>query len=335
MLLMALFVVSCVKEDMAECDLGLTINFKYSLNNKEEDLFDSSVRDMRLYVFDNHGILCDVIRENGTQLNSRFKQLVIPQGVYTFVAWGGSGEEMMDSFKEIEMVDEVTNNYISSVQIGITTLDNFRMKLIAKQLPQEIEGEIAPQTEEFDHLFYGVASNFEVTGSNQLMHIDLIKNTNTLRVKVAGLQHLTATIDDQAPVSLWTIGRNERYKFDNSLGDYARFLRNEPHNIHFDESSVFVDIKMLRFDKSKHLVEPIWLKTMNLLTGIELLAPIDILETILRAKDTHGNLLFRTQTDLDKEDEYFIEINIAKDLSVTVEIKNWTIVDTTPDIGRD
>lgn len=331
---MALFAVGCVNEDISDCPTGLDINFKYTLNNKEEDLFDSMVKDMRLYVFNSDNLLCNVIHGNGVGLKNNFKGLTIPAGTYTFVAWGGSDDDMLTSFKEVEMTDASRHEYVG-VRVGYTTLENFRMKLASLPLSDEVDGEIVPQAGDFVHLFHGMIENLAVTGKSQQVTMEVIKNTNVLDIRVTGLQNLTpASHATNIPVELWVTGKNGRYNFDNTIGEYARVLRYDPLHKELDGNTLSVEIKLLRLKMARHLAEPVFLNIVNALTGAELLPPINLVEHLLTIKDVNGSLLYNTQADLDREDRYPIDIHIGKNLGITVTINNWVVIEPIPELGR-
>lgn len=340
-LLAVLLSVGCnLKEDLSDCGV-LRFAFRYTCNNENVDRLKAHVQDIHVYAFDMETrLLADVIEVGPADIARGWVEIDdLPDGRYTFVAWGGSSEDMSRSFSEAHMHDATTHDH-SDPRIGTTTLDEFYMMLDYNELPADVHGDIAPAREDFDDLFHAAAERVEVSkGRDQTVDFDLIRNANVLKVTVTGFQHLTTAPGTRAaspdqPLSVYAVGKNGRYMWDNTIDWNARQVRYESPYTSLDETSMQVDIKTLRLDVERHATEPVNLYVSDPVTGQGIIAPLDVVKTILRVKDDEGNSIYQTQEDIDREYEFPINISILADLSVRISLGEWVVENTAPDISR-
>lgn len=336
--LLAGLMSGCIKENLDNCEARLRLYFRYTYNNQRQDLLASQVGDIRVYLFDqSSGLLSDIIRADRQDIDRGWLEPDIPEGVYTAVAWAASGEDLMrGGYQEVEMTNPATHTYIPQVRIGTTTLDNFRMMLADRELSAGSTGVMTPVWENFDHLFFAIATDVAVTKENdQRVEFDFIKNTSTLKVHVTGLEYLSAraSVANQ-PLNVFATGPNERYLYDNGIDPHTRVVRYEPPYTQFTATDMDVDIRIQRLDLAYHSAHPVLLYIQSR-TGQNLVAPIDVTDAILRAKNAQGNPLWLSQEDVDREDEFPFEISILRDLSIQVTINGFEVVDVTPNIDRN
>lgn len=346
---------SCTKEDTADCYSGLQLNFNFTLHNNKGNLFGPQVQQIKIYLFDQNGLLRAIKQDNGLHLtNDYVMNIDIAPGKYTVIAWGGSNEDFTNSYIEAHMNDPVTHNYTEGVTIGQTHLNDFRVMLkygIANDYPEDI----MPTINEFDDLFYGAVGTRAAQTSKYVFEqveikagkitsrdIELIKNTNTLKVTISGLEYLQhynpnnylAKTRSSDILQVWVSARNGRYKFDNTIGEYSRLMRYFPQYKSLDANKMLVDIKIMRLDIERHTAEPMYLTIQNPVTGTTYPSyPIDIVNSLLQAKDPNtGEYIYQNQEDFDREDEHPIEIRINSNLSVSIIIKDWEIITLKPEI---
>jgi hypothetical protein len=262
-------------------------------------------------------------------------------GAYTFVVWGGSSTDMLKGgFLDAHMSG---NNPSRSVAVGETTLEEFRLMADSQPTPS---GAVAPKQETFDDLFHAAAENVQVVrGTEQAVDFDFIRNTNVVKVHISGLDKLE-TFDGE-PLQVYITAENGHYGWNNGIDPYADLVRYEPKHQLLTDTDMYIDIKTLRFDLSRHdASDPILLYIIGPATG-EVLTdgePIDLLKALRSVKDPQGNYPYRTQEDFDREYYFPIDIVISMnenhsvsgkaELVVRIFINDWEIVAPTADVGR-
>lgn len=322
---------SCTKEDMTDCG-GVRLYFAHTFNEQGQDLLASSVKDIRVYIFDNSGLLFDVLRINAQDLTDGYKEVDLETGTYTAVAWAGSSDDVLaGGYMDVEMTDPQAHLYISPVRVGVTTLSNFRMLIRNNVLPTEVRGDVAPEVDDFDDLFHSHAESFEVKrGGDQRVYFDFVKNTNTLKIRINGLECLGSSAAPaprgrsgvEPPLSVYATGSNGRYTYSNQIGEYAREVRYERPHTYLDNTTMEVDIKILRLMLDQSTAQSANLYITDPATGAELLPAIDILGALLKVRSA----AIVSQEDLDRIDEIPIEINIDVNLGVSVSIFGYKVI---------
>lgn len=329
----------CIREELDDCEARLRFCFRYTYNNQRQDQLASQVGDIRIYLFNQDtGLLTDIIRADRQDIGRGWLEPDMPEGVFTAVAWAASGEDMMlGGYHDAEMTNPATHTYIPQARIGVTTLENFRMILASDMLPASLAGEVTPAREDFDHLFFAMATDVSVTkGSKKTVDFDFIKNTSTLKVRVTGLEHLsTHTPATGQPFYVFVTGPNERYMYDNRIAPNAREVRYEPPYTALTAAAMELDIKVQRLDIAYHAARPVLLYIQSRTTGQDMVVPIDVTDAIFRAEDARGTPVWQTQEDVDCEDEFPFEVSILHDLSVRIAVNGFEIVDAIPDTNRD
>lgn len=340
--------VSCVREDVTQCKTGeFRLNFEFTHNNQGENLLDGNVQDIRIYIFNQGtGILTEEVRVTVEDLKRGHVDISLPEGTYTFSTWGGSSEDMMKGgYLDAQMIDEPANVYISPARIGSATIEDFRMMLTFNGSPIGRSAETMPEITDFDDLFFAIARDIRVAvGSKDKITFDFIRNSHKIKVKISGLEYLpdfaaapgvlTRDAETELPVEIFAIGNNGLYCYDNQIGTYAQYFRYNPRHAYLVSSAVQVDIMLLRLDMVRHTAEPMMLYVRDKITGRDLIDPLDIVGTILQAKDPEGHYIYQTQEDLDREDEYPIEISILRDLSIRITVNGFEIREPDADVTR-
>lgn len=356
MLLLCLL-TSCVDENMDDCAADLKLRFTFTLHTNEGNRFGPDVQIVKAYFFDESGTLVHIQQGQGAALTNDYVMNVqLVPSKYTIIAWGGSNEDFANSFHEGHMNNPVTHDYENGVTLGKTTLTDFRVFLnynIADDFPEDI----IPTIEEFDDLYYGAAGARENGTSNYVFEqvevragvvnekqIELIRNTNILKVTVNGIENLqrsarsgygTKAVPAAADIlQVWISANNGRYKFDNSIGEYARMVRFPAVYRYLDEHSMVVDIKTMRLDMVKHQAEPMYLTIQNPVTGaIYPSKGIDVVNTLLQAKNPEtGEYIYQSQEDFDKIYEHPITIDITANLQIRIFVHDWEIIIVHPEI---
>jgi hypothetical protein len=333
---LAFVIGGCTKDDLSDCG-GLRLQFRYTHNKQRQNLLAGQVRDIRVYVFNrNTGQLAYIIRPGAQDIARGYLEVDLPDrpnGVFTFVAWaGGSTDMMQGGYMDAKMTNPATHAYNPNATTGDATLENFSMMLRYNILPGNVPGDITPQVEQFDDLFFAMAQDITLKNTAaQTVDFDFIKNTSTLKVKVTGIDHLTRAPAPDQPLHLFVTGRNERYRFDNTIDGYARELRYEPPYRTLTATTMEVNVKVQRLDIDRHDADAVLLYVRRPETGFDMIEPLNVIKAILSIKNAQGAYIYRTQEDIDREDEFIIEISILHDLSVKVTVNGFEIVDVIPE----
>jgi hypothetical protein len=323
--LLVLLFSSCIKEDLSECVLRLELCYTY---NKSEQNQLEQVRDIRVYIFGSNEVLFDVVRATQQDIVRGYIDLVLPDDTYTIVAWGASSTDMVQGGYQIADMSDPTSDVYSQVSIGTTTLNSFRTLLSTVPLSGDVLGDVAPQKEQFDDLFYAIVSDFTVIkGRKQTILLDFMKNTSILKVKITGLQYLTSS----QPLDVFATARNERYMYNNRIDPSARVIRHKPSGTTTKSTEMTVDIKVQRLLIAMQNAAPAAeLHITHPQLGINMATKINLLYAILNTKDNTGNNLWASQEAIDKEDEFLFEISIAHNLSVTVTLNDFEFITVIP-----
>ena len=166
-LLLTLFISSCLTEKTDDCPSGLSIQFIYNLYNQEmefADAFNNTVNQITLFVFDEQGNYISKHSEAGDVLKRREYRMFIPNltsGNYQIVVWGGvenGSFEVLNSHRNTSNTTDL-----------IVTMDNSLDDGLSRT-------ELSP-------LYYG---SYKVVNHQEdkitSLSIPLVKNTNTFRI---------------------------------------------------------------------------------------------------------------------------------------------------------
>lgn len=315
----------CIREDTGQCAGGFRLQLSYTYNTQDEDLLSESVGDIRIYIFDQDtGLLVAIIEPDDQDIARGYVNADLPDGTYTVIAWGADTDLTQGGYLDAEMTSPSTQTFTTPVVIGETTLDQFRMMLATTAG--------TPTVEDFDDLFYAAATDLEARrGTQQTVELDFIKNTCVLKVGIAGLEYLSTYTPGRAPgagqpLEVFVTAKNTVYTYNNQIDAYAPEIRYEPPYRSLTASRMEVDIKIQRIEIVRHSADQMLLYVRDITTGMDLVLPIDVLEAVMKT--------YTTQSAIDRQEEFPFEISILHDLSVSVTVNGFVIVEATPEIGR-
>lgn len=299
----------CTKEDVSMCHPGLQLQFSYLHNNKGVNLFGKEVNHITVFAFDEAGRYHSSFSDEGNHLTNDYTMtLPLPQGIYTLISWGGD----MAHYNTLAMTDE-SSDISKSLTPGETTIDQFR--LLLKQ--QENSSALG--------LYYGNAYKVESKTVNQKRYlIDLIKNSNTIRVHITGLDNLPSATKRTTETPMFDVtitAHNGRYNHENKIPSAAKTVQYKPHTTTENTQELTYDSDMLRLMIGR---EPA-LRVVNRLTGAEI-CNFNLVKEIMRDPK------FSTQKEIDREDLFVFEFRINFDLSVSITINGWLITDVIPEL---
>lgn len=305
----ALF-TSCMEEDRSVCNPGLDLRFVYTLNQYGTDKFKDEVEAVTAFVFDQNDLYLETYSVNRKDLKGgNILHLPLDRGEYSVVVYGGSLKGYVVG--EVSADDGI---FSEGIEKGVTRVENLLIK---------VEGDptVTPQPKrEFTSLYHGIVRKVTIVADVNATKKDipLTKNTNKIKFNIKGLEYYTGTTGRATndAVELWCEGSNGRYKFDNSIGDSAPKLIYHTTQRATDDKIEVVDFHALRLLRTSPVSIVMWDKTTN--TEIK---RINIVNKILQIPG------FSSELDMDKCDEYIIDLNINKDLSVNVTINGWEIIE--------
>ena len=336
-----LFLAGCMNEPYRDCSGRIRLEFIHTINTAFEDRLREEVRNIQVYVFDNEtGILVDIVPVNQSAVQRGYVDLVFPNsGRYTLLAWGASSDNTREGgHKTVETVNATAYEYVEGARIGETTLWNFRKKLEYEEVARSGNSgqrTFVPRNAQFDNLFHAKVADIPVRlESQQTVVMDLMRNTSVLRIEVVGLEYLQMILGDN-PLQVFVTGNNARYHTDNDICSRASELLFLPRYREVTDFVKQLDIYIHRLIIETHLDNPgneVILWVQHPVTGMNLIRPLNLMRAILSVRDpVTGDLVWQTQDDIDREEEYTIRISFfPHDLNVGVSIKGWNVGGLSP-----
>lgn len=304
------FFSSCTKEDLSSCNTEVHLKLSYLLNNQQTNLFGDGVNEITVFVFDANGHYYSTFSDKGKHLtNDYVMTLPLPVGKYSLLVWGGD----MSSYQVVEMTDEI-NDVSRALTPGQTTLEQFRLLLNEKENRDALK------------LYYGKTIEVESKRANDTIYpIEFIKNSNTIRVNFTGLDNLSQSAQSRTgQTSMFDVtitAHNGRYDYENNIPSAAKTVLYRPHIATDTIGELTYDSNMLRLMVGR---EPM-LRVVNRETGVEI-CNFNLVEAIMRDPK------YTTQEDLDREDFFPFEFSFNPDLSVSISINGWSIIDVIPEL---
>jgi hypothetical protein len=366
-LLAAASLAGCIGEDLDNCPPVeppvQRLTFRYTHNVANENRIAGSVEGIGLYVFDHAtGLLVDTLAIGRIEVARGSVDVeMLPEGDYTFVAWGTGGPDGNRHYSARHMVD-AENHRHDDVEIGVTTIDDLWMMLDSEPVTRA-DG-IAPAMGLFDDLFWAAAEGVNLTRTeNTTVEFDFIRNTSVLKVSVTGLEHLDdlmaergARTDKRAgaktragsdPLVIFATGENGRYRWDNTIDEWAPAIEYPSSNHSVTDASMAVDVKTLRLHKVRHdITDPVLLHIVDSESGEPIFEPLDLVTEIGRIRNDNGSRRYPDQEAIDREEEFRINVAIEpvepggpgpdpdpdKSVIVTIQINGWEVIRLDPKV---
>ena len=312
-----------------DCSVKYKVNFKYDLNLKWANAFTNEVKSVRLYAFDENGVLVKEFDRNDSELqNEDFTiTLDLNPGKYQLLAWCG-----------VDNPGAKKNFIIPEAVVGKTNLAEVTCML------HRYEDEIsqAYSDERLEFMFHGrldVDLPESITGGEYLYTIPLTKDTNHVRVV---LQHLSGEDLDVSQYSFRIEEANGFYSHANQVLDddvityrsysksqgVASIIKGESTRGTVNSKTAIADLSVARLmaDRNNKMV-----LTVTNDKG-EDIARIPVIDYALLTKDYYEDAFGRQMTDqefLDREDEYIMTLFIDEDYkwySAEIYINSWRVV---------
>ncbi|MEG1645641.1 MAG: FimB/Mfa2 family fimbrial subunit [Alistipes sp.] len=308
-----LFAVSCIKEDVSNCGADVQVQYYYTLNPQQVNLFEQKVQQMGIYIFDGEGLYYDyrTINDPAQIRNNQPIRFKLPTGDYTLLSWGGTP----DWYDSGERTEETPFQF--GLRKGVTRLSDFRLWIQWYKAGGE-EHLIAKEPAD---LYHGQPTQIKVGNDRATAtRIGLIKNTHTINVLITGIEFLLPNYQPgQSLFDIYCIGGNGRYQHDNTFDKSAETVKYLPSSNQFVDNQVIASIKVMRMISE----EPFWLTVADKHSG-EVYFKFDMMPYIMQLP------AYMTQEDIDREDEFDIKLQIGMDLSLVIWINGWKLIDVIP-----
>lgn len=317
-----LLFVGCVKEDNDDCPNGISLKFSYKFDEQGQSTITSRIGMLRLYVFDQNRVLHHIMPISTSSLVNGSIKADIEPGTYTFIALGFSGKDMIaGGYLDAEVTDPATHTYTTPATVGTTTLDNFRVKLKSTQSG----GLWSPSANNFDNLFTATVENTTIISTNkeQVVNLSFVNNCSILDTTVEGIDVITTRAT--SPVKVFFEGKYGTYNYKGEIDNAAPSLRFAPPYKSLTSRIITTDIKTLRLDKAYYTANPVYLHITKTSNGTDVIAPLNVMDIILKLKDNGGKLIFQTQNDIDKAGTFTFKIYLSFDLGVSITVNGFKV----------
>lgn len=288
----------CVEDDLSVC--GVSLKFTYTQNLEDVDKFAEEVNRVDVFVFDSNHIFVGRFTEGSSRLHgsSYSMPLNLMEETYTFAVWGN----LCDDYVLTDLV------------AGETSLEEAMLSL-------NRESDIIEWHP--GSLYFGSRTEdvHPAEQSNQLITIDMMRDTKNIRVITKGLPLEDPAVSDNKEYTCTISSRNGDYKFDNSITGSSRLQ--------------YIPVSYVDTTANTSLVSDfVTLRELNdASTGSRLQLEYDSEETgqyrQLFDADLVRDLLLPASisTNLDIEHDFTIELEVDFTMgSVTVTIGEWTKV---------
>lgn len=312
---------SVLDHEEGDCTVKYRVRFKYDYNMKFANAFANEVKTVTLYAFDTNGQLIYQKIEEGDMLKADDygMQVDIEPGDYHLIAWAGLNDEsfavplLSPGTSDIEELTVKTNRVVQ------TRANGENENLVNKQLAPLWHGE-SVQT-----------LTRSASGKESTITIDLVKNTNTLRIVLHQMDGIEIDINK---FDFAIYDDNGWMNYDNTLLK-DELLTYKPYSkssgtttrATADGGTTSIAVAVAQLSVARLIAEknPI-LRITNRDTGAKVIE-LSLIEYIkLLRMEEHSEM--SDQEYLDRQDEYSMTFFLDKDmtwLNTTIIINGWTI----------
>lgn len=305
---------ACTEENLDKCIPGVTVNYYYTYNKQNKNLFGKEVHELSILVFDENEKFSRIfhITDSAALHNNNSIYLPLPAGNWTILTWGG----YIDNYHLGES-NSKNKDELSDLIAGVSNLSDFRLTLDTK--PSDNGADI--ETQNFiSNLYYGTITPV-TTCNNRIVSksVPMMKNTNDITIRIKGIHGIETLRADEFKSYIQM--SNHRYDSENrnQSGDKKLiYLRDCLIENGIAKSNLRV-LKLEADDTSSYLC----VESKHLPNGG---IKVPLIKTILESPQ------YNDQSDLDKEDDYVFEFVVNYDLSVDITINDWVIKDVIPEM---
>jgi hypothetical protein len=320
-LLPALWIMGgCVKDDRANCPVPNPEEPRIQFTFKDKDGKDdpNRLKTVQLYVFNQEtGVLTDIIQVSPEDLARGYVVPNLPDGKYTMVAWAGSGPDLTQGGFRNGQASGTNPVGYPAATIGTTTLGDFRMMLQTNP-PTTPGGPATVTVPQFDDLFHSIATDVVIQNGKPVGKVDMTftKNSSSLAIHITGVDNVAGP----KPLRVFVVGRNGDLLYDDTLDPNAPSIQYNPYSQTNGTTTTDALIKTLRLDMSKETTQPVMLYIQDA-NGQNVVAPVNVVTAIRQIRDASGNAPYQTQADIDREEQFKLDIAIARSGDGSLNLK--------------
>ena len=304
-LILSVLTTGCIQENRNRCDYDISFSLSYVVDVEGDNLFDQSLNSISIHLFNEDNKYVYTKEESVTEMienNYIIKTPITEPGTYKVVVLGDTYEE--DYTIEAKRKSNTETKMLIPLK---TDFEDFRVNV------KHDNGLI---NDELGDFFIGSPKDILVDGiESQIVEVMLTKNTKKINLTINGLSNTS----DIQPIIRCT---NGTYNAENNIPDNSEEITYKPYtrNASTRANSVFTT-SMLR------IVDGI---PMPLSIGNEL-GEKEVYDLVALIK---LNPKYRTQRDLDSEEEFNLTLNYSSDETptlISVSINSWQHVFVTPE----
>lgn len=302
-LLILLFLVGCIKEDLSNCERGLKLSFGYKANTDKNDssMLSDNIDSLSIYIFDSKEKFVGSYKESTANIEASNSEMTIPlekAGIYKIITLGDVNNE--DYY--IGERGKSPRYLIPSV----SDIDDFKVGLTHSgegAIDKKLGGFYISGEQEI------VVENFD----NPIFEIDLIKNVKTINFKLEG-------IDDVPNAQPVIKAKNSLYDKNNNIIDSAPEITYRPYE--YNEVSGIHVVNTLRIIVGVKM-------PLTIMDGDDLVInnkEYDLVDLIMLHPD------YSTQKSIDEESVFDIGFIRSVIGQITITVNGWTIITVKPEM---
>lgn len=286
----------CLKEDRGYCPpTNVRFGLSYTFNMESIDRLSQELGCIRVWVFDRNGRLFDQFKAMPEDIARGYLDVDVTAGVYSFVAWGTSGE----------------NVEVCGYRPEGETMEEFLLHL--------------DTPDDFHDLYHAISRDVRVVDTKSTtVPLEFTRHTNNVHIRIRkGAEAVTRA--DTAPLDIRVTGKKGVYRHDGmihpSTPEHCYNAKN--HKVH--SGDYYSDLHLQRFDVEFHAANPVLLNIEQ--DGVPLMVPLDLV-ALLRL-----NPAYATQAALDRACEFNIEIWLKAETEVVISVDGWVVKNVGAEIG--
>ncbi len=292
----ALLLAGCLKEDRGYCPTtNVRFDFSYTFNMESTDRLSQDFGCIRVWVFDAEGRLFDQFKALPEDIARGYLDVDVTAGVYSFVAWGTSGE----------------NVEVCGYRPEGETMEEFLLHL--------------DTPDDFHDLFHSISRNVRIVDTRSTtVPLGFTRHTNNVHLRIRE-GAAASTRADAAPLDIHVTGKKGVYCYDGAIHTSTPEHCYNAKNHRVQRGDHYSDLHLQRFDVEFHEENPVLLNIEQ--GGVPLIRPLDLV-ALLRM-----NPAYTTQQALDRACEFNIEIWLKAETEVVISVDGWKVEHIGAEIG--
>jgi hypothetical protein len=322
--LMLLVMTGCINENRDDCQplpLGWVPAYDVSIvpqlggNSIPDD-----IKSMQLYVFDDNGVLQQIVNASPEDVASGNVKLNLPDGKYTVVAVGNSS------------TNPAQGGFDSSkAEVGKTTLDDFKLVLATKPITDGRDGAVEPTDKQLGNLYESIT---ELTvnntgGQKPVLALDFKSVTSKFQIHISGMPvgHMAEA---------YIISPDALLNADGSLAAGSPNVRYEPSSKAAGDQTYDADFKTVHMTLAQQSTNPTMLHLKYTDANGQVVEKVfNLTNYVATAKDAQGNLLYPTQADIDKAEVFVIDIALEANSTIVISVNGFGQTENlTPEVEK-